>query len=70
MWKRRWRSIDKTGGTLCYLPDRVYRSVVATMVLHNIWRGLGGGRIGLEVAIWKGGIVNCSGVVELEIILF
>ena len=36
VWKSRWRSMDKTGGTLCYLPDRVCRSVVATMVLHNI----------------------------------
>ena len=27
--------MDKTGGTLCYLPDRVCRSVVAEMVLQN-----------------------------------
>ena len=29
--------MDKTGGTLYYLPDRVHRSVVATIVLHNIY---------------------------------
>ena len=28
--------MDKTGGTLCYLPDCIYRSVVATMVFHYI----------------------------------
>ena len=27
--------MDITGGTLCYLPERVCRSFVATMVLHN-----------------------------------
>ena len=36
VWKSRWRSMDKTGGTLCYSPERVCRMVVATMVLHNI----------------------------------
>ena len=35
VWKSRWRSMDKTGGTLCYTPERVCRLVVATMVLHN-----------------------------------
>ena len=28
--------MDKTGGTLCYYPERVCRLAVATMVLHNI----------------------------------
>ena len=37
VWKSRWRSMAKTGGTLCYLPDRVCSSVVATMVLYNIY---------------------------------
>ena len=36
VWKSRWRSMDRTGGTLCYSPERVCRLVVATMVLHNI----------------------------------
>ena len=36
LWKSRWRSMDKTGGTLCYSPERVCRLAVATMVLHNI----------------------------------
>ena len=36
LWKSRWRSMDKTGGSLCYSPGRVCRLVVATMVLHNI----------------------------------
>ena len=36
LWKSRWRSMDKTGGSLCYSPERVCRLVVATMVLHNI----------------------------------
>ena len=25
VWKSRWRSMDKTGGTLCYTPERVCR---------------------------------------------
>ena len=28
--------MDKTGGKLCYLRERVCGSVVATMVLYNI----------------------------------
>ena len=36
LWKSRWRSMDKTGGSLCYSPGRVCRLVVATMVLNNI----------------------------------
>ena len=36
LWKSRWRSMDKTGGTFCYSPERVCRLAVATMVLHNI----------------------------------
>ena len=36
LWKSRWRSMDKTVGTLCYLPNRACRSVVATMVSHDI----------------------------------
>ena len=28
--------MDRTGGTLCYSPERVCRLVVATMVLHTI----------------------------------
>ena len=35
-WKSRWRSKVKTGGTLCYTPERVYILVIATMVLHNL----------------------------------
>ena len=36
LWKSRWRSMDKTGGTLCYTPGRVCKLVLATMILHNI----------------------------------
>ena len=36
VWKCRWRSMDKTGGALCYSPGRTCRLAVATMVLHNI----------------------------------
>ena len=36
LWKSRWRAMHRTGGTLCYNPDRVCRLVIATMVLHNI----------------------------------
>ena len=36
LWKSRWRSMDKTGGTLCYTPERTCKLVVATMMLHNI----------------------------------
>ena len=36
VWKSRLRSMDKTGGTLCYSPERVCRLAVATTVLHNI----------------------------------
>ena len=36
VWKSKWRSMDKTGGTLCYSPEQVCRLPVATMVLHNI----------------------------------
>ena len=36
VWKNRWRYMDKTGGTLCYTPERVCRLIVATMVLHNV----------------------------------
>ena len=28
--------MDRTGGALCYIPDRVCRLVITTMVLHNI----------------------------------
>ena len=31
-----WRSMHRTGGTLCYAPDRLCRLVIATMVLYNI----------------------------------
>ena len=36
LWKSRWRSMHRTGGTLCYVPDRLCRLVIATMVFHNI----------------------------------
>ena len=36
IWKSRWRSMDKTGGTLCYSPERCCRIIIATMVLHNL----------------------------------
>ena len=28
--------MHRTGGILCYTPERVCRPVIATMVLHNI----------------------------------
>ena len=42
IWKSRWRSMDKTGGSLCYKPDRICRLILSTAVLHNfcIDRGL------------------------------
>ena len=36
IWKSRWRSMDKTGGTLCYTPERVCKIILATMLLHNM----------------------------------
>ena len=36
LWKSRWRSMDRTGGSLCYSPGRVCKLVLATMILHNI----------------------------------
>ena len=36
VWKSRWRAVAKTGGILCYFPERVCRLAVATMELHNI----------------------------------
>ena len=35
IWKSRWRSLDKTGGSLCYGADRVCRIIVTKMILHN-----------------------------------
>ncbi|ODM87280.1 putative nuclease HARBI1 [Orchesella cincta] len=35
-WKSRFRSIDKTGGTLCYEEGKACRITVATAILHNI----------------------------------
>ena len=32
--------------------------------------GLGGGKVGVESTVWKGEIIDCSGVFELERILF
>ena len=42
IWKSRWRSMDKTGGSLCYKPELICKLIVSTMVLHNfcIDRGL------------------------------
>ena len=37
IWKCRWRSMDNTGGTLCYSPERCCRIIIATMVLHNLF---------------------------------
>ena len=36
LWKSRWRSMDRTGGSLCYSPGRVCKLVLATMILHNL----------------------------------
>ena len=36
IWKSRWRSMDKTGGTLCYTPERVCKIILSTMLLHNM----------------------------------
>ena len=36
IWKSRWRSMDKTGGTLYYTPERVCKIILATMLLHNM----------------------------------
>ena len=36
IWKSRWRSMDKTGGTLCYSPEKCCRIIITTMVLHNM----------------------------------
>lgn len=36
LWKSRWCSINIAGGTLCYSPGRVCRSIVKTVILHNI----------------------------------
>ena len=34
IWKRR-RSMDKTGGSLCYKLDRICKLIVSTAILHN-----------------------------------
>ena len=36
IWKSRWRSMDRTGGTLCYSPEKCCKIIIATMVLHNM----------------------------------
>ena len=36
IWKSSWRSMDKTGGTLWYNPEKCCRIIIATMVLHNL----------------------------------
>ena len=36
IWKSRWRSMDKTGGTLCCSPEKCCKIIIATMVLHNM----------------------------------
>ena len=35
IWKSRWRSMDKTGGSLCYKPDRICKLIVSIAILHN-----------------------------------
>ena len=35
IWKSRWRSMDRTEGTLCYSPEKC-KIIIATMVLHNM----------------------------------
>ena len=35
IWKSRWRSMDKTGGSLCCSAEVVYKLIISTMVLHN-----------------------------------
>ena len=35
IWKSRWRSMDKSGGSLCYSPEMVCKIIVSTIVLHN-----------------------------------
>ena len=37
IWKSSWRSMDKTGGTLCYSPEKLCRIIIATIVLHNLY---------------------------------
>ena len=29
IWKSSWKSVDKTGGTLCYTPERVCKIILA-----------------------------------------
>ena len=36
IWKSRWSSMDKTGGTLCNSPEKNCKIIIATMVLHNM----------------------------------
>ena len=36
IWKSRWRSMDKTGGTLYHSPEKCCKIIIATMVLHNM----------------------------------
>ena len=36
IWKSRWSSMDKTGGTLCYSPEKCCIIIIAIMVLHNM----------------------------------
>ncbi|KAI6658137.1 Nuclease HARBI1 [Oopsacas minuta] len=36
IWKSRWRSMDKTGGSLCYRPERVCKLILSSMILHNL----------------------------------
>ena len=35
IWKSRWRSMDKTGGSLCYSPEVICKLIISIMVLHN-----------------------------------
>ena len=35
IWKSRWRSMDKTGGSLRYSPEVACKLIISTMVLHN-----------------------------------
>lgn len=36
----RWRILDKTGGHMCYKPQKVAKITVCCMMLHNLCRRL------------------------------
>ena len=35
IWNSRWKSMDKTGGSLCYSPERICKLILSSMILHN-----------------------------------